>query len=66
MPQTLIQVSGMKDKADSDRLVEKGETVAGVKMVNANHEDGRVVVTHGDGFDEAAFKAAVSELGFSA
>ena len=44
MPQMLIQVSGMKHKTDGDRLVLKGETVAGVKMVNANHDDGRVPV----------------------
>ena len=65
MPQTLIQVSGMKHKTDGDRLVLKGETVAGVKMVNANHDDGRVVVTYGDGFDAEAFKAAISAEGFT-
>ncbi|MBH5329176.1 hypothetical protein H9Q10_05780 [Eikenella sp. S3360] len=66
MPQMLIQVSGMQSKTDGDRLVAKGETVAGVRMVNANHDDGRVVITHGDGFDIAAFKAALAEEGFTA
>ena len=65
MPQTLIQVSGMKNKTDGDRLVLKGETVAGVRMVNANHDAGRVVITHGDGFDIEAFKAALSAEGFT-
>ena len=65
MPQILIHVSSMKHKTDGDRLVAKGETVAGVRMVNANHDDGRVVITHGDGFDIAAFKAAMTEEGFS-
>ena len=65
MPQMLIQVSGIQSKTDGDRLVAKGETVAGVRMVNANHEDGRVVITYGDGFDVSAFKAALVEEGFS-
>ena len=33
MPQMLIHVSGMKHKTDGDRLVAKGETVTGVRMV---------------------------------
>ncbi|WP_346265211.1 MULTISPECIES: hypothetical protein [Eikenella] len=65
MPQTLIQVSGMKHKTDEDRLVLKGETVAGVRMVNANHDNGRVVITHGEGFDLETFKAAISAEGFT-
>lgn len=64
MPQTMINVTGIGNKADIDRLVQKGEAVAGVKMVNAN-EDGRVVITHGDGFDVEAFKAALKGEGFS-
>lgn len=66
MPQMLIQVAGMANKTDADRLVVTGEGVPGVKMVNANHEDGRVVITHGDGFDVEAFKAALNAAGFSA
>lgn len=66
MPQMLIQVAGMASKTDADRLVAKGEAVAGVKMVNANHEDGCVVITHGEGFDVEAFKAALNAEGFSA
>ncbi len=66
MPQTKLQVTGMKDKNDAKKIIEAGEALAGVKMVNANFETGVVVVTHGDGFDEAAFKASVSAAGFSA
>lgn len=56
----------MKSKQDGDRLVEETSSVAGVKFVNANHEEGYVVVTHGDNFDEAAFKTAVKAAGFGA
>ncbi len=66
MPQSKIAVSGMKSKQDGDRLVEETSSVAGVKFVNANHEEGYVVVTHGDNFDEAAFKTAVKAAGFGA
>ena len=65
MPQTKLQVTGMQDKSDAKKLIEIGETVANVKLINANFETGVVVVTHGDGFDEVAFKAAVSAAGFS-
>ena len=66
MPQTMINVSGMKNKNDADRLVAKGETVAAVRMVNANPDCGRVVITHTEGFDVAAFKSAIAEEGFTA
>lgn len=66
MAQTKINVSGLNSKNDGDRLVEQTSSVAGVKFVNANHEQGYVVVTHGDDFDENAFKAAVAAAGFSA
>lgn len=65
MPQCKISVSGMNSKQDGDRLVAETEKVAGVRFVNANHEDGYVVVTFGDGFDEAAYKAAVGAAGFT-
>lgn len=65
MPQMMINVTGLSSKADADRLVQTGETVAGVKMVNANHDDGRVVITHGDGFDIDAFKSALQGAGFT-
>ncbi|EGK09342.1 hypothetical protein HMPREF0476_1006 [Kingella kingae ATCC 23330] len=65
MAQSKFTVGGMGGKADADRLVEQTSSVAGVKFVNANHEGGYVVVTHGDDFDEAAFKAAVGAAGFS-
>ena len=35
----------------------KTEDIKGVKFVNVN-PNGTIVVTHGDDFDEAAFKAA--------
>ncbi|XXQ67669.1 hypothetical protein ACKLNO_08555 [Neisseriaceae bacterium B1] len=66
MAQSKITVSGMSDKSDADRLVEQTSSVAGVKFVNANADGGYVVVTHGDDFDEAAFKAAIAAAGFSA
>ena len=51
MPQLKLSVSGMSSKQDGDRLVEQTSGVAGVRFVNANHEEGYVVITHGDGFD---------------
>ena len=56
----------MGSKQDGDRLAEQTAGVAGVRFVNANHEEGYVVVTYGDGFDEAAYKAAVNAAGFTA
>lgn len=46
------------DKAAAEEFVKKTEGVKGVKFVNVNLEGGTVVVTHGDDFDEAAFKSA--------
>ncbi|MDK4687866.1 hypothetical protein [Kingella negevensis] len=66
MAQSKITVSGLKSKEDGDRLVEKTSSLASVKFINANHEGGFVIVTHGDDFDEAAFKAAVNAAGFGA
>lgn len=65
MAQTKITVSGLSSKADGDKLVEQTSSVVGVRFVNANHEQGYVVVTHGDDFDENAFKAAVTAAGFA-
>lgn len=66
MAQSKINVSGMSSKEDADKLVEKTSSAKGVKFVNANFEQGYVIVTHGDDFDEAAFKSAVADAGFSA
>ena len=66
MPQIKLQVAGMQDKSDAKKLIEAGETVEGVKMVNANFETGVVVVTHGDAFNVELFKATITGLGFSA
>ncbi len=57
MAQSQFQAS-VADQAAADAIVSKGEAVAGVLFVNVNVGTGVVVVTHGDGFDEAAFKAA--------
>ncbi len=57
MPQTQYEVK-VADQAAADQLVAKTENVAGVKFVNVNASTGIMVVTHGDDFDEAAFKAA--------
>lgn len=46
------------DKAAAEEFVKKTETVKGVKFVNVNIDNGSVVVTHSDDYDEAAFKAA--------
>lgn len=66
MAQTKIDVGGLTNKADGDKLAEQTSGVAGVKFVNVNHEQGYAVITHGDDFDLAAFKAAVVAAGFSA
>ncbi len=57
MPQTQYEVK-VADQAAADQLVAKTENVAGVKFVNVNTSTGIMVVTHGDDFDEAAFRAA--------
>ncbi|MFD1245215.1 heavy-metal-associated domain-containing protein [Paralysiella testudinis] len=66
MPQTLVNIGGISGKADADKLVGAGEALNGVKLVNVNFEDGRVVITHEAGFDVEAFKKAATDLGFSA
>lgn len=66
MAQTKITVTGLTSKADGDKLVEQTSSVVGVRFVNANHEQGYVVVTHSEEFDEGAFKAAVTAAGFGA
>lgn len=66
MAQTKIDITGLSSKADGDKLAEQTAGVAGVKFVNVNHEAGYAVVTHGDDFDAAAFKAAVAAAGFGA
>ena len=40
MPQTKLQVTGMQDKSDAKKLIEIGEAVANVKLINANFETG--------------------------
>ena len=44
MPQTLINISGIGGKADAEKLVNAGEALNGVKLINVNVNDGRVVV----------------------
>lgn len=58
MAQTQFNVA-VADQAAADALVAKTENITGVRFVNVNVDKGTVVVTHGDDFDEAAFKAAV-------
>ena len=66
MPQWKLDVTGMASRDDAKKIIARGEEVAGVHMVNANHETGIVVVTYADErFDQAAFSAAVTELGFN-
>lgn len=57
MAQTLYPLA-IADQAAAEALVAKTENITGVRFVNANVDKGTVVVTHGDDFDEAAFKAA--------
>lgn len=57
MPQTKYDVQ-VGDKAAADELVKKTENVKGVKFVNVGADGNGIVVTHGDDYDEAAFKAA--------
>ena len=57
MPQTKYDVP-IADKAHADEIIKKTEDIKGVKFVNIN-PNGTMVVTHGDDFDEAAFKTAV-------
>lgn len=64
MAQLKLNVSGLSGKADADRLVEQTASVKGVKFVNVNTDDGFVIVTYGDDFDEAGFKSAVTAAGF--
>lgn len=58
MPQTKFDAK-VADQAAADQIVSKAEGVADVKFVNVNLEQGTIVVTHGDDFDESAFKSAV-------
>ena len=61
-----IRRNGYGKQRRFKKIDAKGEEVSGVRMVNANHETGVVVVTHtADGFDQATFKAAIAELGFN-
>lgn len=57
MPQSQFAAT-VADQAAADAIVKKTENVAGVRFVNVNADTGIIVVTHGDDFDEAAFKAA--------
>jgi hypothetical protein len=56
MTQTSYQIT-IADKDTADKLVADTNTISGVKWVNVNIEQGTVVVTHGDEYDEAAFKS---------
>ncbi|WP_227428841.1 hypothetical protein [Psychrobacter sp. I-STPA6b] len=57
MPQTKYEINAI-DKEAAQELVKKTEGVQGVKFVNVSVDGTAVVVTHGDDYDEAAFKAA--------
>lgn len=57
MAQTSYQVS-INDKENADKLVADTNNMTGVKWVNVNLDSGTVVVTHGEDYDEAAFKSA--------
>lgn len=57
MPQSQFQAT-IADQATADAIVKNTENVTGVRFVNVNADTGVIVVTHGEDFDEAAFKAA--------
>lgn len=65
MSQTKFQVTGLSSRDDAKKVIEKIESLESVRMVNANHESGVVVVTHFENFDEAEFKQIITDLGFS-
>lgn len=50
--------ASVANKEAADALVAKTENLAGVLFVNVNLETNTIVVTYGEGYDEAAFKAA--------
>ena len=62
MPQIRYDVP-VGDKAAADELVKKTENIQGVKFVNVGADGHGIVVTHGDDYDEAAFKAAAGGFG---
>lgn len=58
MPQTKYDHT-VADKDAAKELVAKTETIKGVKFVNVSTDFSAVVVTHGEDYDEAAFKEAI-------
>ncbi|WP_201576548.1 hypothetical protein [Psychrobacter sp. H8-1] len=56
MPQTTYQAQ-VTSKDAADKLVADTENLQGVKWVNVNIDKGTIVVTHGEDYDEAAFKS---------
>ena len=65
MPQMKFDVTGMRSKEDSRKLITQAEAVPNVRMVNANFETGVVVITHGEDLDVDAVKKAIADAGFS-
>ena len=66
MPQTLIKVSGVDNEDNARKLVAEGEQFPGIRLINVNTNDGRVVITHTDTFDLESFKHKLAEWGLSA
>ena len=56
MPQTSYQVA-ITDRELAEKINKEGSDVQGVKWININPDNGTIVVTHGDDYDEAAFKS---------
>lgn len=65
MPQTAAQITGIADKAAADAFVVEAEKVAGVKMVNVNHDDGKVVITHDASMNLDDVKKVASGMGYT-
>lgn len=56
MPQTSYQAT-ISDRELADKITKEGSDVQGVKWININPDNGTIVVTHSEDYDEAAFKS---------
>ncbi|GAA0324453.1 hypothetical protein [Psychrobacter aestuarii] len=56
MPQTSYELT-VTDNKTAEKITQEGGNVQGVKWININADKGTIVVTHGEDYDEAAFKS---------
>ncbi len=64
MAQSAFSVKGMSCQDCVNSVTQAAEGVAGVRFININLADGRVVVTHTDDLDKNQLKAAIEDQGF--